>query len=360
MFFQTDARFPLSQHTFRPHYNGGEVFSQTALRGYTPALLKRAYSYNGAYTGKGVKIAIIAAFDNVALQENMETFCREFDLPIPEIAVYYHGTRADNTTREWIVESSLDTQWAHAFAPDAELCVVFSENAEVENLLSAAEYASDELGADVVSMSFGTEESGRDEMLSSFMGQRNCVFTASSGDVGGVTSFPSTSPFCVSVGGTNLTLGTSGRRVSETAWSDGGGGVSDIFEIPAYQGRFFNIYGMTGGKRGTPDVAMSANFSPGAAVYALQLGGWTTVGGTSFSNACFAGICACLKQAHPEIVTGTDMLSFLYGKAGTSGYEMPQYNFYDITIGRSGRYYAERGWDFATGLGSPVLRQLLL
>ena len=360
MVVDTNARFPLSQHIFRTHYSGGGTYSQETGTGYTPEMLKRAYCVNGAYTGKGVKIAIVAAFDNLALQENMQMFCQEFNLPDVRISVHYPDGRNENAVREWIVESSLDTQWAHAFAPDAEIYTVFSQNAEVKTLLSAAEYAADELRADVVCMSFGTEESSQDASLAEFMCKKKCIFTSSSGDVGGKVSFPSTSPCCISVGGTNLVVGTSGQRVSETAWRGGGGGASDVFEIAPYQGRFFDIYGMTDGKRATPDVALCAGFEPGAAVYTSQLGGWTTVGGTSFSNACFAGICACIRERYPEITTSVDVLSFLYGKAGTTGYEMPQYNFNDIVLGKSGSFYAERGWDFATGLGSPVLCRLLL
>lgn len=354
------ARFALSQHDFRTHFDGGESFGTQMLSGFTPQTLRKAYSFDESFTGKGVRIAVIAALDNVAIEENMRIFCDSFNLPIPKMQIFYPDGRAETTSSEWLTESSLDTQWVHVFAPDAEILVVFSKNAEVESLLSAAKYASEELSCDVVSMSFGTEESGIDAGLSLFMERANCIFCASSGDVGGVTSFPSTSPFCVSVGGTNLSVASDGNAIAETAWKNSGGGKSDIFDIPPYQGRFFNIYGMTDGKRGTPDVSMSANFSPGVPVYVSQLGGWTNVGGTSLACACFAGVCACIKERYPDIKTGTDVLSFLYDKAGGDGYEFPQYNFNDITVGKSGNNYAEKGFDFATGLGSPVIRRILL
>lgn len=352
------ARFALSRHTARTHFSSNGIFDAANPSGYSPYSLKRVYSYNASYTGKGIKIAIVLALDNVGLRQNMEIFCRKYSLPVPELSVYYPFGRAQSTSDEWLTESSLDTQWVHAFAPDAELLVVFSENADVDSLLSTAEYAQKTLSADIVGMCFGTDESAADKTLSDFM-KDGGIFVASSGDIGGKVSFPSTSPDCISAGGTNLLLSASGSRLSETAWRNGGGGESDVFEIPFYQGRFFNVYGMSDGMRGTPDVSMMANYNPGVPVYVSQLGGWTTVGGTSLSAACFTGMCACIKQKHPEITTSADMLSFLYSNAGGDGYEFPQYNFYDVTIGKSGDNYAMKGWDFATGLGSPVLRQIL-
>lgn len=353
------AKFPLSRHKARTHFEGQGGFDGEVKGGYTPKDLRHAYSYNPSFSGKGVKIAIISAFDNIGIEQNLEAFCEEFSLPKADVSVYYPDGRAENTSREWLTESSLDTQWSHVFAPDSELLAVFSKDSDISSLMSASEYAQKELSADIICMCFGTQETSLDKGLSDFM-KDGGIFLSSSGDTGGVVSFPSTSPFCIGVGGSNLSLSPSGKRISETAWKNGGGGRSDIFDIPPYQGRFFNIYGMTDGKRGTPDVAMSANYSPGVPVYVSQLGGWTNVGGTSLACACFAGVCACIKERHPDIKTSADMLSFIYNKAGSDGYALPQYDFNDITVGRSGNNYAERGWDFATGLGSPVTSRLVL
>lgn len=354
----TLAKRPLSGHVFHPHFEGADGFEGETPSGYTPERLRRAYSFDARYTGKGVKIAVIGALDNVAAEVNMRVFSEKFSLPVPEMSVFYYGERAENTSRAWLVESSLDTQWAHVFAPDAEIMLVFAANADVRTMLSAAEYASAELSADIVCMSFGTDESASDEALSAFMEGEDCIFISSSGDTGGVVSFPSSSPHCVSVGGTNLSLGK--EWILETAWINGGGGASDVFGIPAFQARFSDLYTLSEGKRATPDLSMMANYSPGVPVFVSQLGGWTTAGGTSLACACFSGICACIKERYPEIRTGVDMLSFLYGKAGTTSYAKPQYSFHDITVGKSGSYYATEGWDFATGLGSPVISQLLL
>lgn len=354
------ARFPLSEHIFRTHFMSGTEFTSQRQPGYTPAQLKGAYSYDSAFSGEGIKIAIVAAYDNAGIEEGMRVFCDEFDLPYPEISVYYPQGRAETVTDSWLTESSLDTQWAHAFAPSASLSVVFAKDETVENMLLAAKYASRELACDVVSMSFGTDESAKDKELAVFMSESESIFVASSGDTGGVVSFPSTSPDCISVGGSTLELTQGGRRTDERAWYGTGGGKSNIFEIPEWQGRFYNIYGEASAMRATPDVAMSASTKNGACVFVPSLGGWTTVGGTSLSAACFAGVCALIKQSRPDIETSRDMLFYLYGRAGNVSYSIPQYYFYDITTGMSGNFRASVGWDFASGLGSPVIRQLLL
>ena len=353
------ARFPLSQHMFFPHFEVKDTFETNVTGGYTPDELKRAYSYDNGADGKGVRVAVISALDNEALNNNLSVFSKTYNLPQTEIRTFYPYGRSENISRQWLIESSLDTQWIHAFAPSSDIVAVFSPTANVKSLLMCAEYAAEQLNCDIVCMCFGTQESVADTELAELMGGKG-IFVASSGDSGGKVSFPSNSPYCISVGGTNLSLSSvTGRRISETAWKNGGGGKSDVFEIPPYQGRFFNIYGMADGMRGTPDVSLMANYSPGAPVYVSQLGGWTNVGGTSLSAACFSGICACIKEKHPEITKSSDMLSFLYSKAGGDGYSLPQYNFYDITIGKSGDNYAMQGWDFATGLGSPVIHRLV-
>ena len=348
------TRRPMSAHVFHPHSEVLDNMSIDVISTETPDVLRRVYSFDESFDGQGVKIAVISALDNVALQQNMEVFCRYFGLDVPEISTFYPFGRAENTSRGWLTESSLDTQWIHVFAPGAKIDVVFAKDASAESLLDAAEYAQKTLLSDIICMCFGTDESASDMVQGKFM-RDGKIFVSSSGDVGGVVSFPSASPQCISVGGTNLSFAFSGKRYFETAWKNTGGGESDVFGMPLYQTKI----GVPSRMRGTPDISMCANYNPGSPVYVSSLGGWKAVGGTSLACACFAGIGACIKQKHPELETSEDMLSFLYNRAGGDKYAFPQYDFYDVTIGRSGENYAERGWDFATGLGSPVIKRIL-
>jgi len=354
-------RFPLSSDGVLAHSQSAGVYSARPLSGYTPSMLRNAYRAQADCTGKGVKISVICALDNVAIAESLDIFCKEFSLPSASLSVHYPLGRASGTDNSWLTESSLDTQWAHAFSPDAELSAVFSKDTSLDSMLSSAEYASDTLGSDIVLMCFGRREGADLSAQTDFFGKKNCIFIASSGDEGGAVFYPSSSPDVISVGGTKLSLSPNTHtRINETAWQNSGAGPSAVFPLSDAQRNFDGISALSGGMRATPDLSLCASHEPGCACHVAALGGWTTVSGTSLSAACFSGICACIKERHPEI-TNTRLLSeFLYRKAGENAYSSPQYNYHDIIFGKSGMFSAFAGWDFATGLGSPVIRQLLL
>lgn len=342
--------YPLSENIFYPHYMSDEVFNMSRTEGYTPHQLRSSAGFDDTISAKGIKIAVICAFDNVALVNNIKVFCREFSLEEPKISVHYPQGRADITTRSWITESSLDVQWITAFAQGAEIMCIFSKDASTRSMLEAVKYAKD-LSADVISMSFGTSESGAflsyDESL--FDGQS--VFVASSGNTPARPSYPSSSPKVLSVGATELVLSEEGKRIGEWVWKNTGSGISDIFCVPDYQKRMTEINELTEGKRGLPDVAFSGSMKYGACVYVSDRGGWTTAGGTSFSCACVSGICACILKHNPD-VKKEGICNYLYSLAGGVKYNSPQYNFHDIIIGSNGKYFAEKGWDLCSGLGS--------
>ena len=107
---------------------------------------------------------------------------------------------------------------------------------------------------------------------------------------------------------------------------------------------------MTKGKRGTPDVCFYSGTSHGAAV--CVNGKWKTAGGTSLACACISGICGCIAKKNSDILQ-QGICNYFYEQAGKYGYDVPQYMFYDVILGKSGKFYAEKGWDFCTGLGLP-------
>ena len=87
-------------------------------------------------------------------------------------------------------------------------------------------------------------------------------FVAATSDTGAAVQYPATCPTVLAVGGTTLNVDDSGLYNSETAWNDGGGGVSDIENEPAFQ-QNFQLYG----KRTVPDVAYDADAHTGFQVY---------------------------------------------------------------------------------------------
>lgn len=343
--------YPLSINNFYPHYSSDEIYTQQRVNGYTPRQLYTAYGFDErSLDAKDMKIAVICAFDNVALRFNTETFCREFSLPVPEISVYYPDGRADITTQSWITESSLDVQWISAFAQGAEIMCIFAKDAQTENMLSAVSFAKT-LNPDVISMSFGTVESGDFLEKINVFDSSGTIFVASSGNIPSVPCFPSTDVNVLSVGASELVTNEAGKRIRESVWRETGSGVSELFSIPQYQFRMQGINELTDGKRGIPDVSFCGSRSYGASVYVSSMGGWTTAGGTSLACACVAGICACIAKKHPQ-VKRDGVADYFYTVAGQSIYSLPQYYFYDIVLGSNGRYFAKEGWDLCSGLGS--------
>lgn len=343
--------YPVTRALFRTHHVSSDEFSSSYSVGLTPRQLKSIYGISDDKSNaEGMKIAIISAFDSPDILRDTQTFCSTFGLAMPEISVYRLSASPLRSTRRWLTETALDVQWASVFARGAEIYAVFARDTTVDGMLEAVNYAKG-LQPDVISMSFGIEESGNFVSLNNVFSDSGIVFVSSSGDVGGRVSFPSSSPHVLSVGGSVPYYDLNYRRIDERAWENSGGGGSDLFEMPDYQRIFAPLEELAQSRRATPDVCFFADASVGAAVYVSSQGGWTTAGGTSLACACMSGICACIVKKQPS-VKSDGIHSYLYRLAGETAYAFPQSSFYDVIFGSSGEFSAMRGWDFCTGLGS--------
>ncbi len=172
--------------------------------------------------------------------------------------------------------------------------------------------------------------------------------------------FPAASPFVTSVGGTDFA--TKSVIGEETAWDRSGGGFSNTFAIPSYQADAIAAYlkscpnlncppakdwNATG--RGFPDVA-----ALGGAVnkYCVNLeNSFGGVDGTSAATPVVAAIFAKLNDL--RLRAGKPPMGFL----NPFIYANPT-AFNDVTTGcnnNGGKYgfTATKGWDPATGLGTP-------
>jgi subtilase family serine protease len=242
----------------------------------------------------------------------------------------------------WGLEISLDVEWAHAIAPNATILLVEAASNMGTDLLNAVAYARGLSNVVAISMSWGGPEfSGESSYDSDFTSSYGATFFASSGDNGAGVNWPAVSSNVVGVGGTTLNLNPSGSVASETGWSGSGGGVSAYEPEPSYQ----PTYGVkgTGGFRGVPDVSYDANPNTGVAVYdTYGYSGWILVGGTSAGSPQWAAIQALGRSASN---------ANFYVDAASVNY--PSY-FRDITSGSNGPYSAGPGYDFVTGLGSPL------
>src|SRR6202034_1536641 len=102
------------------------------------------------------------------------------------------------------------------------------------------------------------------------------------GDAAQPAESPSVSPDVVAVGGTTLNVNGSGDYESESAWDDGGGGVSTFEPQPVDQE---NVVTQNPAFRTAPDIAFDADPNTGVAVcdsYDFGSSGpWVEVGGTS-------------------------------------------------------------------------------
>src|SRR5271154_256336 len=71
--------------------------------------------------GSGV-IVIVDAYDYPSAAADLATFSTEFGLPAPNFSVQYGSGRkpANGCSSGWNGEESLDIEWAHAMAPNAQ------------------------------------------------------------------------------------------------------------------------------------------------------------------------------------------------------------------------------------------------
>jgi subtilase family serine protease len=323
---------------------------------YSPAQIRHAYGFDQvAATGANQKIAIVDAYGNTSIQQDLNTFCTQFGLSSTTVQILGSNTGGDTG---WALETALDVEWAHAIAPGATIILSVAASSSSTDLLKAVDAAVN-AGATVVSMSWGGPEFSGMSNYDNHFNRANVTFTASSGDGGAGVEWPAVSPYVVGVGGTTLYLDANGNRTSETAWSGSGGGTSSFYSEPAYQSGW-----QTSNRRGVPDVSFLADPNTGVLVYDSMNGGWFVVGGTSASAPQWAALVALANEL--RVKSGSTPLgslnSLLYPLAQgstTVPYTINPAYFYDVSQGSNGGYDAGPPYDFVTGLGSPVANALV-
>lgn len=167
--------------------------------------------------------------------------------------------------------------------------------------------------------------------------------------------YPAEDANVTAVGGTDLsTSGTTGGGPwkAETAWADGGGGISpDHIAIPSWQqSTATSCSSCSSSYRNTPDVSANANFT--FYVCANQTTCTANLyGGTSFAAPMWAGYMALVNEQ--SVTNRNGLVGFinpsLYMVGNSGDYST---DFHDITNGSNG-YSATSGFDLATGWGSP-------
>jgi subtilase family serine protease len=357
-----------------------------AIQGLTPVSARSVYEIDpllGQHvTGQGENIAVVefAQLD----QSDLDDFDQQFNLPdvTPRNVAVDGGASNDDSSS--VAEANLDLEVAHEIAPGAEL---LDYNAPQATSSGADTFGAvlDRITADgqarLVSDSWGSCEADtpradiqRDEQALEAAAARGISVFVAAGDTGAYTcqedtdsnhslsvSWPSSSPFAISVGGTSLSVTTTGAYAGETAWNDtleqkgGGGGLSVDYNRPPWQVGPGVANRYSTGMRQLPDVAAAADPWSGWDVYTG--GAITVAGGTSAATPFWAASMALVAEYADH--HGAGRLGFvdpmLYAIAA-GPQQAPA--FHDITIGANRYYPASRGWDFATGLGSPEVANL--
>jgi kumamolisin len=293
--------------------------------------------------GSGV-IVIVDAYDYPSAAKDLTTFSTEFGLPAPNFVVAYATGKkpADACSSGWEVEESLDIEWAHAMSPNAQ--IVLMEAASNDNsslyaaIVSANYYIASHGGKGEISMSWGGAEITGENVGDHYFTQSGVVYFAAAGDSPGVI-YPGSSVNVVSAGGTQVNR-TNGNYTSQTAWTDGGGGVSKYETRPSFQAGVANV---VGSKRGTPDLSFDSSGNSPVAVYnSACYNGWLQAYGTSLAAPALAGIINNTGTFHAS--TSAE-LTAIYNNRNNSA------DFTDITSGNCGTNGATVGYDLCTGVG---------
>jgi hypothetical protein len=322
--------------------------------GYAPADLHKAY--NIPTTGGTGAIAIVDAFDFASALTDFNFFANTYGLPTEPSGtvtastnkvfqvVYAGGTEpASGVANGWCGEEALDMEWVHAMAPNCKVYLVEANSNANSDLNAAIAVAAALPNVKEVSMSFGGGEDPSELQDTTFQGYNGVVFFASTGD-DSVQEYPSESPYVVGVGGTSLTVTSTGYG-SEAGWAGSGGGPSAFEPRPAFQNPVASVVGSV---RGAPDVSAVADPETGVNVYSTTAFGtgnadWQIIGGTSLACPITA---AMTNQRGSWTHDDTRELERIYFNLGGQYY-------HDVVFGGTPLESCTTGWDFVTGIGSP-------
>ena len=350
---------------------------------YTPQQIRSAYGIDkiaplasGAPNyGRGQTIVLVDSYGSPTAASDLRHFHDTFfpNLPDPTFQEIYplgnppyqscngsgRGLSGQCAAAGWTGEATLDIEWAYSVAPEANIILLAVPPAETEgvqgfpNLFKAI---SDEItalpGGTVFSMSFGVTEqtfggaavaqtAKFDAVFQQGLAKADNFFT-SSGDNGTLgaakqqegtatdsyptVGWPASSPYVVSVGGTQLMYGwtwdptsndpsTAGYfnstpgGDSQAVWNESwgpigtGGGASAIYSRPSWQA---GADPGLGNARIVPDTSWNAAVNGGVDVYITaypqyncgnSTGCWTFYGGTSAASPQTAALVALANAA---------------------------------------------------------------
>lgn len=362
--------------------------------GYTPADLQRLYNLKplleSGMTGSGESIGIISY---QIFPADITNFDQEYSLPATstEQVSVKDPRNTQNFSPDWqgVAEAELDTEVAHAIAPDAHIVLYNDSNEFLDSIYYSLSEMVSQDRVQVISSSLGGPDSdwaaypkidlvsATHDVLLEAAAQGQTVVSAS-GDSGAygaaadgkrfqstlMAIYPCSDPDVTCVGGTTLKDTSDGNYGSESVWSSdlgaSGGGITSLFPRPAWQTGpgTDNAYGAAAPGRMVPDVSADGDPDAGYAVYVVNahlVGQNGEYGGTSASAPLWAGVVAVLDQ---KLNTRIGFFNPTLYALGTQASSFPAPPFHDITSGDNLFYPATAGYDLATGWGTPDVASL--
>jgi hypothetical protein len=326
------------------------------LPGWGARQLEQAYRLPAGRQARQT-VAVSIAFDTPGLEQFLAVYRRQFGLPPCTSAngcfrkVNQRGQASplppSGVFTGWDLEATLDVSMISAACPHCRILVVEASTAAVGDL-AATDATAARLGAQVISNSYGTAETGFSTSFARDYEHRGHTFVVSSGDSGfGPAFFPADLANVTAVGGTSLSRARDARGWSEQVWNSSGGSAASS-ACSAYMTRALWQHGAACSMRTTADVsAVAVNVAEFEPTY----GGWLSIAGTSVSAPLIAGI---------------------YGLAGNAATIPPGYAYrhaaalFDVTTGNNDPAgtggascdfdylcTARKGYDAPTGLGTP-------
>jgi subtilase family serine protease len=410
-------------------------------RCFTASSMQSSYNlgplYAAGHSGQNVTIAIIDSFGNPNMASDLGNFNTQMGLPhmcgepgaacgagIPTFQhVYWNGKtqvmapppKSNGTGQQdrnaWALETSLDVEWAHAIAPQANIINVTTNPAETLGvqgfpaMMNAEQYVVDHQEATVITQSFGAAEESFGS-TNSLLNLRHAFISAaangvtvlaSSGDGGTANTlktpvknprlipyptveWPASDPLVTSVGGTYLcTDPTTGLGVDtidppancqptanplsnrEIGWIDSGGGFSHVFARPDYQNTLpAGSTPIPATTRGVPDVAYQASSRTGVLVYDTAPGDAESGLICPSGNPCSAGwyVVGGTSASSPQwaglVAIADQIAGHGLGEISPTLYALadgPNYgaDFYDVTTGNNQTVASIPGYPASTG-----------
>ena len=320
----------------------GNVYDQGSLAcAYNASQMQAVYGlpavYKAGFKGEGQTIVIVDAFGSPTLMSDANEFNKLNNLPLftsstLKIVDSDGQPLATPQSGNWVGETSIDVEWAHAIAPAAKIVVVTTPSEDDQDFQYAISYATMHQLGGVISNSYGTPETEHGSVTLEAYNQvieqaaaTGIAVNYASGDHSdltlgtpvGATLVPSDAPYATAVGGTSIGIPGGTGTAMQTGWGTNetliafdqadisdppynygndlgaGGGSSLFFPKPAWQ------KDLPGKYRQVPDVSLEADPYTGAVlVYTDPIYGATVeaIGGTSLSTPMFSAFWALANQ----------------------------------------------------------------